>query len=114
LLNRSDYEILDMAAIKAVKEAAPFYLFPTTLDRDKLTIHANFIYRPYSKSSLKLTQQQSILQSLNVLDKLATNVVIQATPKPKQSSSEPKNFSEIIDKLGSLGNKNGIRLLKKQ
>lgn len=46
LLDRSGYEILDMAALKAVKEAAPFYPFPSTIQRDKLTIQANFIYTP--------------------------------------------------------------------
>ena len=46
LLDRSGYEILDMAALKAVKEAAPFYPFPATIQREKLTIQANFIYTP--------------------------------------------------------------------
>ena len=46
LLDRSGYEILDMAALKAVKEAAPFYPFPSTIQREKLTIQANFIYTP--------------------------------------------------------------------
>ncbi len=46
LLNRSGYEILDMAARKAVKEAAPFYPFPATIDQEKLSIQANFVYTP--------------------------------------------------------------------
>jgi len=46
LLDRSGYEILDMAALKAVKEAAPYYPFPATIQREKLTIQANFIYTP--------------------------------------------------------------------
>jgi periplasmic protein TonB len=46
LLDRSGYEILDLAALKAVKEAAPFYPFPANIQRDKLTIQANFIYTP--------------------------------------------------------------------
>ena len=46
LLDRSGYEILDMAALKAVKEAAPFYPFPQNIQREKLTIQANFIYTP--------------------------------------------------------------------
>ena len=46
LLDRSGYEILDMAALKAVKEAAPYYPFPLTIQREKLTIQANFIYTP--------------------------------------------------------------------
>ena len=46
LQDRSGYEILDMAALKAVKEAAPYYPFPLTIQREKLTIQANFIYTP--------------------------------------------------------------------
>jgi periplasmic protein TonB len=46
LLNRSGYEILDVAALKAVKEAAPFYPFPATIQREKLSIQANFVYTP--------------------------------------------------------------------
>ncbi|HIK58895.1 MAG TPA: energy transducer TonB [Nitrospinaceae bacterium] len=46
LLDRSGYEILDIAALKAVKEAAPFYPFPSNFQRKKLTIQANFIYTP--------------------------------------------------------------------
>ncbi|MBT3923119.1 MAG: energy transducer TonB [Nitrospina sp.] len=50
LLDRSGYEILDMAALKAVKEAAPFYPFPANIQREKLTIQANFIYTPNLES----------------------------------------------------------------
>jgi periplasmic protein TonB len=46
LLDRSGFEILDVAALKAVKEAAPFYPIPANIKRDKLTIQANFIYTP--------------------------------------------------------------------
>ena len=46
LVDRSGYEILDVAALKAVKEAAPFYPFPTTIQREKLSIQANFVYTP--------------------------------------------------------------------
>ncbi|MBC8287105.1 MAG: energy transducer TonB [Nitrospinae bacterium] len=46
LMDRSGYEILDVAALKAVKEAAPFYPFPTTIQREKLSIQANFVYTP--------------------------------------------------------------------
>jgi periplasmic protein TonB len=46
LLERSGYEILDVAARKAVKEAAPFYPFPSTIQREKLSIQANFVYTP--------------------------------------------------------------------
>lgn len=46
LMDRSGYEILDVAALKAVKEAAPFYPFPTTIQQEKLSIQANFVYTP--------------------------------------------------------------------
>jgi len=46
LMDRSGYEILDVAALKAVKEAAPFYPFPESIDREKLSIQANFVYTP--------------------------------------------------------------------
>ena len=46
LVEQSGHEILDVAAIKAVKEAAPFYPFPKNIQRDKLTILANFVYTP--------------------------------------------------------------------
>ncbi len=46
LVDRSGYEILDVAALKAVKEAAPFYPFPATIKREKLSIQANFVYTP--------------------------------------------------------------------
>ena len=49
LLNRSGYEILDVSALKAIKQAAPFYPFPATIDREKLSIQANFIYTPQVK-----------------------------------------------------------------
>ena len=42
----SHEEILDIAAIKAVKDAAPFYPFPSTIQRDKLSIIATFVYSP--------------------------------------------------------------------
>ncbi|MBC8282565.1 MAG: energy transducer TonB [Nitrospinae bacterium] len=46
LVDHSGYEILDVAALKAVKEAAPFYPFPKNIRRDKITILANFVYSP--------------------------------------------------------------------
>ncbi|MBT5375588.1 MAG: TonB family protein [Nitrospinaceae bacterium] len=46
LINSAGYEILDMAALKAVKEAAPFYPFPANIQRNKLSIQANFVYTP--------------------------------------------------------------------
>lgn len=46
LIDQSGYEILDVAALKAVKEAAPFYPFPATIEREKLAIQANFVYTP--------------------------------------------------------------------
>lgn len=46
MVDKSGYEILDLAALKAVRGAAPFYPIPSTIDRDKLTIIANFVYSP--------------------------------------------------------------------
>ena len=46
LVEESGYEILDIAALKAVKEAAPFYPFPKNIRKNKLTILANFVYAP--------------------------------------------------------------------
>ena len=46
LVNKSDFEILDIAAVKAVKEAAPYYPFPITISKKKLSILATFVYSP--------------------------------------------------------------------
>lgn len=46
LVDASGSELLDFAAIKAVKGAAPFYPFPVTIKKDKLSILATFIYTP--------------------------------------------------------------------
>jgi periplasmic protein TonB len=46
LTNSSGFNILDIAAIKAVKEAAPYYPFPVTIKRKKLSILATFVYSP--------------------------------------------------------------------
>ena len=46
LINGSGYNILDEAALQAVKSAAPYYPFPVTIDRETLPILANFIYSP--------------------------------------------------------------------
>jgi len=48
LINGSGYNILDEAALQAVKSAAPYYPFPVTIDRETLPILANFIYSPRS------------------------------------------------------------------
>jgi protein TonB len=44
LTNSSGFNILDIAAIKAVKEAAPYYPFPMTIKKKKLSILATFVY----------------------------------------------------------------------
>ena len=44
LINTSGFDVLDINAIKAVKEAAPYYPFPTTISKKKLSILATFIY----------------------------------------------------------------------
>lgn len=46
LINGSGYNVLDEAALQAVKSAAPYYPFPVTIDRENLPILANFIYSP--------------------------------------------------------------------
>ena len=46
LIDKSGFEILDVAALKAVKEAAPFYPFPENIQREKISILANFVYTP--------------------------------------------------------------------
>lgn len=51
LVDQSGYEILDVAALKAVKEAAPFYPFPKNIQREKITILANFVYAPLFESA---------------------------------------------------------------
>ncbi len=46
MLDSSGTKILDVAAIKAVKGAAPYYPFPATITTKKLVITASFIYSP--------------------------------------------------------------------
>ncbi len=46
VVDKSGHKVLDFAAIKAVKEAAPFYPFPINIKKDKLSILATFIYSP--------------------------------------------------------------------
>ena len=46
LTNSSGFNILDVAAIKSVKEAAPYYPFPITIKKKKLSILATFVYNP--------------------------------------------------------------------
>ena len=50
LINSSGYEVLDKAALQAVKSAAPYYPFPVTIDRETLPILANFIYSPQPRA----------------------------------------------------------------
>ena len=44
LINTSGIDVLDINAIKAVKNAAPFYPFPKTISKKKLSILATFVY----------------------------------------------------------------------
>ncbi len=46
LVDASGSSLLDLAAVKAVKGAAPFYPFPLTITKEKLSILATFIYSP--------------------------------------------------------------------
>ena len=48
LVDASGSELLDVAALKAVKGAAPFYPFPLTITKEKLSILATFISSPTS------------------------------------------------------------------
>ena len=51
LINSSGYNVLDEAALQAVKSAAPYYPFPVTINKESLPILANFIYSPRSSSA---------------------------------------------------------------
>jgi len=54
LIDNSGYNVLDEAALQAVKTAAPYYPFPVTIDRETLSILATFIYTPtYSTQYFK-------------------------------------------------------------
>ena len=44
LVNNSGFDVHDINATKAVKEAAPYYPFPATISKKKLSILATFIY----------------------------------------------------------------------
>jgi TonB family protein len=46
LINSSGHDVLDEAALLAVKSAAPYYPFPVTIEKEALPILANFIYSP--------------------------------------------------------------------
>lgn len=46
LVDNSGFEILDVAAVKAVKEAAPYYPFPVTISKKNISILATFVYNP--------------------------------------------------------------------
>ena len=46
LVSSSGSVLLDDAALDAVNGAAPYYPFPVTIDREKLSILATFIYSP--------------------------------------------------------------------
>lgn len=51
LAESSGSEILDFAAIKAVKRAAPYYPFPKNINRERISIMATFIYSPSYQSN---------------------------------------------------------------
>ena len=54
LIDNSGYNVLDEAALQAVKTAAPYYPFPVTIHREALSILATFIYTPsYSTQYFK-------------------------------------------------------------
>lgn len=45
----SGHRILDNAALKAIKESAPFHPFPAGINKEKLSLVTTFIYSPRSK-----------------------------------------------------------------
>ena len=53
LIEGSGSELLDFAAIRAIKSAAPFYPFPVTIEKNKISILATFIYSPTYGASRK-------------------------------------------------------------
>lgn len=53
LVDVSGSDLLDLAAVKAVKGAAPYYPFPVTIDRASLSILATFIYSPTYSSQFR-------------------------------------------------------------
>ncbi len=46
MVDSSGTEVLDRAALQAVKGAAPYYPFPPEITKDKITILATFVYSP--------------------------------------------------------------------
>lgn len=46
MVDKSGHDILDLAALKAVRGAAPFYPIPSTIEKDSLIILATFVYSP--------------------------------------------------------------------
>lgn len=46
LMDQSGHRLLDDNALRAIKDAAPYYPFPVTIDRESLSIVATFIYQP--------------------------------------------------------------------
>ena len=46
MVDGSGTEVLDRAALQAVKRAAPYYPFPPEITKNKITILATFVYSP--------------------------------------------------------------------
>ena len=87
-------ENLDDLALRAVVDSAPFPKFPKELNKSNLHININFKYVPPNSEpepQLKMEEQKTQKQSLKSSD----------------------NYSGIMDHLGSLGSKHGIRKLDK-
>jgi TonB family protein len=90
----SGVENLDDLALRAVVDSAPFPKFPKELNKSNLHININFKYVPPNSEpepQLKMEEQKTQKQSLKSSD----------------------NYSGIMDHLGSLGSKHGIRKLDK-
>ena len=46
LIDKSGHHLLDDAALRAIKDAAPYYPFPVTIERESISILVTFIYEP--------------------------------------------------------------------
>ena len=90
----SGVENLDTLSVRAVMDSAPFPKFPKNLNRNNLHININFKY--VSRSSESRLPMKTEGQKIQ-----------------KQPLNRSGNYSDIVDHLGSLGSKHGIRKLEK-
>jgi TonB family protein len=89
----SGVENLDDLALRAVMDSAPFPKFPKELNKSNLHINIYFKYvPPNSEPELQLKMEER---------------------KTQKQSLKSSDYSDIMDHLGSLGSKHGIRKLDK-